>query len=365
MLIAIVISTDSADVRLRKTCRSLVALGHRVHVIGWNRRPDLRMSDDIDGVYMHILSHRVKRRSWTISGQACFTRHVLKHLAVIKPHTVVAVNEDNIFRVLPLYGVSFKRLVCDLYDSHRDRASHRIFPVNIIASALCGFAHATADAIIATDETRRATLNVSPMRSFVIGNYPHDPGDSLSCNPVLGAPKIFVSGTLAKRRGLDVIIEALRRAPQVRVHAAGWFADDFSESVFAKHPQVNYLGHLTPSESLIEASKCDAVLALYAPDCRNNILASPNKVYDAMSVGRPLVINEEALISRWVLESGLGSIVPYYNVDSLAECLDQLSRHRGDLPRFAKHARSLFRAGFSWEATTHVFEKLYGPPAAA
>ena len=47
----------------------------------------------------------------------------------------IAVNEDNIVRVLPLYGYGFKKLVCDVYDSHIDRFSNHFLPIRMAAYA--------------------------------------------------------------------------------------------------------------------------------------------------------------------------------------------------------------------------------------
>lgn len=365
MKIAIVFGNDGSDVRLLKTCRSLRLLGHQVHLIGWNRRPDLNAATPPDGVIPHVIDYRVPTRRSTFLGQWAFTKHALSTLSRLRPETVIAVNEDNAIRVLPLYGSAYKHLVCDIYDSHIDRFSNHLLPIRTAAYSVSKLAQTLSDSVIVTDDRRQRCLGVNIGKSYVIGNFPEDPGEILSKQPVTGPLTIFVSGSLSKMRGLDTLIKVLETNQSLRIRAAGWFSDTFSENVFARHQQVEYLGRLTPFQSLEEAAKCDAVLAMYAPTNKNNIKASPNKIFDAMSVGRPVVINSEAEVSGWVTDNGLGFSCPYYDHSQFTAILEVLKTQRDSLNHFAASSRSLFQTGFSWESTLPIFKDLYGESQAA
>ncbi len=363
MRIAVVYGNDGSDVRIAKTCTTLAKLGHEVHFIGWNRRPDVEKVTDIPGTVTHIVDHLVPHLGSTFSGQAAFTRHAIRTLWKLKPEAVHAVNEDNILRIGWLKGMAFRTLVCDVFDSQIDRQSQRAWPVRAVVTGLVQGTRWWCDRLIATDDVRFETFGWARAKTTVIGNYPADPGPALASAFPVGPPKVFVSGTLARDRGTEQLLRAVEQVPGCRIMAAGWAADDYTAKEFLGHPSVEFLGHLTPLRSLEVASECDALLALYAPHCRNHILASPNKIYDALSVGRPVIINSEALVSQWVTQQAVGFACPYSDAGALAGFLQTLLARRQQLAAYVSRARALFLSGYSWEAMEGRLAALYGSDA--
>ena len=148
-----------------------------------------------------------------------------------------------------------------------------------------------------TDPLRWERLGEFKNKAVVVGNVPEDPGGHLSTQLPTGRIKILVTGAMSKSRGLEQILRAIERTPEARVVAAGRASDSFAEDVFLKHDQVDYRGVVTPHESLELAASCDAVFAYYSPSSQNHIYASPNKLFDAMCVGRPVIMNSEVKMS--------------------------------------------------------------------
>lgn len=361
MKIAVVYGNDGSDVRIAKTCGTLAKLGHDVHFIGWSRRPDVSKSTEVPGTTRHVVDCPVPNLGSTFKGQIVFTRHAISTLWRLQPDVVHAVNEDNILRIGWLKGLAYKRLICDVFDSQVDRQSHRSWPVRAAVSVLVNGTRWWCNQLIATDDVRFDTFGWARKKTTVIGNYPPDPGPELASQFPTGCPKVFVSGTLARDRGTEQILLAAEQVPDLKIIAAGWAADDYSANVFLKHPRVEFLGHVTPQQSLEIAASCDALLAMYAPTCRNHILASPNKIYDALSVGRPVIINSEALVSQWVVNNNAGFACPYSDSASLGVFLQSLISRRSQLATYAAHARQLFLSGYSWEAMEDRLAALYPP----
>ena len=72
-------------------------------------------------------------------------------------------------------------------------------------------------------------------------------------------------------------------------------------------PNVRYKGQLVPSESLKLEASSDAMVVLYDLHYEKNKLSSPNKIFEAMMCGIPLITNmEQELVSE---EVGCGIIV--------------------------------------------------------
>ena len=144
-----------------------------------------------------------------------------------------------------------------------------------------------SDKLIVTDEARQKKLKKYLRKSYIVQNYPEDSQPFLYKTILSDTDKItlYVAGTLNIQRGITNLHKIINKRNDIRIIAAGWIYDD-SANDFINNMFVNYLGVITPEKSLEMAAKCDAVYAFYDPCNNNNIMASPNKVYDALCVGR-------------------------------------------------------------------------------
>ena len=57
-------------------------------------------------------------------------------------------------------------------------------------------------------------------------------------------------------------------------------------------------------------------MSCYPENNINNIYASPNKIWDALACGKPIIINDGAKISSFVKENNLGIVINYNNFKS-------------------------------------------------
>lgn len=189
---------------------------------------------------------------------------------------------------------------------------------------------------------------------------PEDPGDGFSKATPTGPTTIYVSGTLNEGRGIKQVLAAIEDLPETRIIAAGWTYDDYAQGIFVKHPRVDFRGIVTLAQSLELASQCDAVLCYYAPTSDNNLNASPNKIFDAMSVGRPCIINSETKISAWVEEKEYGFLCPYEDVRKLTGIINLLPEERKQLPEKAINWRADFCKNYSWSKMEARLNRMYG-----
>lgn len=358
MKIALLLGTDGTDVRSAKICRSLSKLGHEVHFIGWDRRGS-RSEYQHEGTRFHLLNHEVPLGRSTLGAQFRFTRFALRQVRAISPDVLYAVNEDNVLRALPLFKRYYKHLVCDFYDSHADRFSEKSFVVRWPIQAVSQFCKSLSERLVVTDHLRCERLGKYRKKATIIGNVPEDPGGHLSQDFPTGKIKILVTGAMSQSRGLEQILRAVERNPDMRIIAAGRASDAYAEDVFLKHEQVEYQGVVTPLESLELAASCDAIFAYYAPTSQNHIYASPNKLFDAMSVGRPVIINSEVKMSQLAADTSVGLLSPYEDIDCLDSLLKSLPERRDNLPHFAKAARKCYVEDYSWKKMESILSRLF------
>jgi glycosyltransferase involved in cell wall biosynthesis len=87
--------------------------------------------------------------------------------------------------------------------------------------------------------------------------------------------------------------------------------------------------------------------------------ASPNKIYDAMAVGRPVLINREVRLAEWVEAAGVGFACDYQDIDGLRAIVSRLETERGALMAFAARARRLFVDRYQWAQMESRLAALY------
>ena len=349
--------------RVSKECNSLLAAGFAVTFIGWDRTPGRARPDPMLRVEKALYRREAGfGPSGVRSAGLGFLAHVRRELRRASPEVVHCVNEDLAF-VAACLRFGRYRVVCDVFDSIALRWSSAPAPVALAAQAIARVAHAASDVILVTSEARRTRLGKYAAKAHVVANYPVDPGRELafSLPPADGPVRLYVSGSLTAGRGLDAVAALLREDDGVEVVCAGWLYDETARR-FVELSGVSFHGTLTPDASLHLAAGCDAIVALYAPVNENNRMASPNKVYDALCVGRPVIINAETGISAWVGDVGGGFVVPYGDVAALGEVAVSLRERRARAADEAGRLRELFETGYSWTVAEQAMLAAY-PPA--
>ena len=347
--IAIIHGNDGSDVRVGKLCRSFVKMGFDVHFIGWDRRPDESKHIDLSTAAQHVMRHGTAHGKSSAFGHLRYVRHVLSVLSRVRPDVVYAVNEENAFFALFGKRLLYRGLICDVFDSLVDRHSHRPWWIRVLLMAVAFSTRSGADRLIATDAARHARFGRFRDKCVVVENYPERVDAAIAQQMPQGPVKVWVGGTLTETRGLRQVLDAVASLDNVSILSAGWPYDDFAATRFVTDPKVDFRGITTALEALQLAASCDAVLAYYAPTSTNNLYASPNKIYDALCIGRPVIINEEIHVATFVRDQALGMLCAYDDVACLRAVIAGLRGRRDSLAAFADRTRGLFEARYNWE----------------
>lgn len=341
--IVVVHQQDGTDVRIGKVCRT-VSSRHRVTYLGWNREmvenaPDLGQSS---------------RRLFVRSGQygtgsvllrLGFMWWLVRQLLVLRPATVVAVNEELGLPLALLRPFIGYRLVIDIHDPLADRVVVR--GAGWLLRLIQEVARSGAHRLWVTDEARYERLSRRHRpKAVILPNYPNRPRFRLqdaTADPAAREVSVAVLGSLHANRGLDVLRLAMERCGDCRAEAAGWIADQVAEH-FCRMSNVTFHGVVNQQESLRIMASCDIVFCFYNPDIPNNRNASPNKINEAICLGKKCVVNEEARVSEWVHAHRFGYVCRYGDVEALADILRavkaNLASHRLPDRRLVEFAES-------------------------
>jgi hypothetical protein len=274
-------------------------------------------------------------------------RHVWLFLGVLvrnKVHSVHVINEQLMIFFYPfLFG---KKVVLDLFDSFF--LMHVNMPGNSW-SVIKRLVYAPVDTILVTDENRfRLTNDRAKGKTSILPNYPNrHPAYAKASDPRYTT--MFYSGTMNLERGTSLLRDLLKADPRIRVIMAGWITDEETTEL-SKAAGVDFRGVMPQEKALeIAAWECDYVLCLYSPHSDNNINASPNKIYDAIQTGTPVIINAEVKVSAFVVQQDLGYVLNNYNEYDAVAVAEELTARKSS---YAFHPE--LREAYTWESVEQV-----------
>jgi glycosyltransferase involved in cell wall biosynthesis len=162
-----------------------------------------------------------------------------------------------------------------------------------------------------------------------------------------GTFTLYVNGWLAPTRGLDSLVRALEvyDGPSLRVLLAGRIDPTVPQAArLMEHPFAEYLGEVTPAESLALYHRAHACLTFYDPSLAINRLAESNKWGDCVLTRCAILVNEEVATAQPYLEVGGAAAVPYGDPSALAALLRRWAQNPNEpLEMGARLARLPFR----------------------
>ena len=90
------------------------------------------------------------------------------------------------------------------------------------------------------------------------------------------------------------------------------------------------------------------IAALYDPAIPNNRYASPNKLFEAMMLSKPVMTNEGILPAEIVREVHCGVVAHYEDVKEIAAALLRLSADSRERRAMGERGRRAFEEKYNW-----------------
>ncbi len=262
-------------------------------------------------------------------------------------HSVHVINENLALVLYPLLILS-RHWVLDIFDSFFLKSTSRM--LGVFKVLLQKIIYGSADVILVTDDARLSLLpSWSRIKAKVLPNYPLSNNAQSSPRSFRTGPlTIFFSGSIGRDRGIPFLLNLIKADSELQVHAAGWLYDQEGEELM-RHPQVKYHGVIHQTEATQIAKLCDYILCLYEPNILNNIYASPNKIYDGIHAGVPVIINKEILITEFVRKEKLGYIIESYNPQFITNILRDLKIQRNNYNHLIN-----FNQKYTWDKIENI-----------
>jgi glycosyltransferase involved in cell wall biosynthesis len=242
---------------------------------------------------------------------------------------------------------------------------------------------ASVDAVVTVNDALAEVLTheYAPRRIVVVHNCPPrrdaTPRDGSPLRTAIGVgadvPVALLHGSLAHHRGVDVLLSALREPELERVHAA--FLGSGSDRALAVNAlsdpvlagRVHVLDPVEPSAVVDWVAGADVGVMPIAPSTLNHRLSTPNKLFESLAAGVPVVASDFAAI-RPIVEGPDGPLGRLVDPGSPAAVAAAIAAIIGAPPedRAALRERCLAAAHRRWNWETEgakllgLYEDLVG-----
>jgi glycosyltransferase involved in cell wall biosynthesis len=137
-------------------------------------------------------------------------------------------------------------------------------------------------------------------------------------------------GGLMKNRGLEQAIRAITAVPGGRLRLVGpgppAFRAELEQLVddVGARAQVEFVPPVPSSEVVSTLSSSDVGLCLIQPICLSYRLTMPNKLFEYVLAGLPVLGSDFPVIGEFIRTGGAGRVVDPEDVEAIARALDEM-----------------------------------------
>lgn len=363
-----VIYSHFPNIRMEKEAKTLANHGHTVTVIGWERWGTF---PPLNGNY------RVKKFRLNVSPDSLkvafclpiWWLFVMLQLLIGRWDVVHAIDFDSFIPALLMAKMKGKPIVYDIADFYADMIGFPILPglsrkiTAKIDRALMKF----ADVIILPDESRieQVGLDAGKKPVVIVNNSPDEGILRGIVSKSLEDKRftVFYGGGVAKERGIIEMCLAVEDLHDVQLTITGPCSPSFEAELREVCKNIGnirlHLRFVPYKEVIAETVNAHLLFGLYDPIVPNNRFASPNKLFEAMMCGKPIVVSDGSSMTEIVRSENCGVIVPYGDVKAIKEAIVKLNSDADLRQQFGANGRRAYEERYTWDIMERRLIDLY------
>jgi len=341
-------SVGGVEPRLDKEARALAEGGYDVHAILWDRDLAFPEEETQDGYQVRRV--RLKARynhpslAWKLPRWWSRAYGLLRQM---RPDIVHAADYDSVPPALRARRAWGAKVVFDIWDFYADMMTARV-PGFVRAALARREARAIRDAdlVILPDMVGRQRMTVEPRRLIEIRNVPET---RTIISERFNRFTVFYAGNISRDRGLLDILRACEDTGSTFLVAGQGPDERELLPAIESSPSGMFLGYLSQDKVLSHTAGADVIPLLYDPSVPINRIASPNKLYEAMMMGKPVIVSEGTAMAELVQSAELGIVVPYGDFPALRDALERLMLSPGLMEEMGHRGQALFESKYRWD----------------
>ncbi|WP_164985280.1 glycosyltransferase [Ammoniphilus sp. CFH 90114] len=252
-----------------------------------------------------------------------------------------------------LLGKKYVYHIADFYIDSRGGVPK--FLKNVIRRIEYSVINGAETTIICTEDRARQIEGSKPKELVVVHNTPIVPESLLKSiqqnneirNPNNRKIKLTYVGALAEKRFIRYLIDVIKRYPNVTLNIAGMGKlEQYVKEASIEYENINYFGMIDYTDALKLYSDTDYMFAIYDPRVPNHRYSAPNKVYEAMILGKPIIVAKGTGIDQIVSTNKIGITIDY-SIEAFEKVLTDIISNPDLMVSMANNSKKVY-VKYSW-----------------
>jgi glycosyltransferase involved in cell wall biosynthesis len=268
---------------------------------------------------------------WTTSAAirrsaraAAYARGAIAVARAWRPDLIHANDHNTMWPALAIRAATGAHVLYDSHELWADRNGRPEWRTGLLAAEAL-FVRAADAVITASPGYSQALADRHGIPApAVVRNIPRLAAQPPAPRSSDGPPEIVYVGGLMRGRGLEVTIAALALLPGVRLRLVGPGSDRYASELQVRAAaagvadRVTFAGAVPPGGVVAAVAGARVGLALIEPICRSYELTLPNKLFEYVHAGVPVLSGPVPVLAGVVHEHGLGAVSASLDVDDVA-----------------------------------------------
>lgn len=362
------------DSRVEKEVNSLIMHGYPTKIIGWNRESKLssvKFSAPLADCSVEILQIGIAapyaggmvKLFWPLCRLQ--TKIFYQLLAEKSMFEVIHASDLETGLISLIFAKLFKKkMVYDIFDYYADNHNAKK-SITAILRKIENFVITHADKVIICSEMRMKQIDGSKPKSvMIIHNSPPHMVQSQYSQPEKGCrTRIVYIGALSNERFIREILLMVSQHEDWELLIGGLgVLSDFIQKCAEKNSNIQWLGEV-PYQRVLEIEQTSDILtAIYDPTVPNHYYAAPNKFYEALMLGKPLIMMKNTGMDHFLIGHDIGEVIDLAFTSFEAgfeHAMLRLIERREEWPDMSKRMKDLYDEQFSWNEMENRLLKLY------
>lgn len=323
----LLIRSRNTDPAIRKVAHALYQEGYDVTLLIWERNGKCLTSFDCCGYRSeYFLFPAPQDKFSAIFYLPIWWAYELFYLLKVNPDIIHACDFDAQYPAIISKILKRQYLVYMIYDFYANNLPNGSFQwirnmVRYFVALIERFGIGFSDLLILTDESRYEEVKGAKIKSIIyMYNTPEEIYKQKNLEVHSGSENkitIFYAGIINNHRGIQDMIAAVKDIENVILILAGPLID---RAILDNNTdkKVRYIGWIPTYEELInKTNEADILFRFSDPNHPKTKYESPNKLFEAMMCGKPIIVSGCSSMATIVQEEKCGIVIKYGNIQEI------------------------------------------------